>query len=226
MSNRICVSLQPQSTEDLRRLVSRAKEYNPGLIEIRLDFLETISVEGIKEVLSPDSGQYILTCRPRGKGGFYKGDEKKCLRLLEEAIKIRPSYVDIELAALRGHGYLADEARRNNVKIIASYHDFQGIPEPQQLENLCRESLEHGDLAKVVPMATGFRDNATVLSLYKIFREGRLITFCMGEAGIISRVLCTRLGAPFTYASLDRATAPGQLSIEELRRFYDDVQIP
>jgi len=225
MSDKICISLQPRSMEDLRHLISRAKDRDPSLIEIRFDYLETISIEEIKEILSPDLERCILTCRPRGEGGSYKGDEKERLRLLEEVIKLRPGYVDIELAALREHRYLADEARKGNVKIIASSHDFQGTPRRQQLENLCREALEHGDLAKLVSMAKGFRDNATVLSLYKIFPGGRLVAFCMGEAGIISRVLCPCLGAPFTYASLDKATAPGQLSIEELRSFYDAIQI-
>jgi len=226
MSNRVCVSLQPQSMEDLRDLLSRVKEHSPKLIEIRLDHLRTISLEKIKETLLTDLEQCILTCRPMREGGYYEGDERERLHFLEGVIKLRPGYVDIEVVALREHRYLADEARKNNVKIIASCHDFKGTPELQQLENLSREALEYGDLAKVVSMAVGFNDNAVVLSLYKIFREGRLIAFCMGEAGVPSRVLCTWLGAPFTYASLDKATAPGQLSIEELRRFYDVVQMP
>jgi len=225
MSDRICISLQPQSIEDLRHLVSRAKDHNPNLVEIRLDYLEIISVEEIKETLSLDLERCILTCRSRREGGSYNGDEKERLRLLEEVIKLRPGYVDIELAALREHRYLAEEARKSNVKIIVSRHGFQGTPQLQELENLCREALEHGDLAKLVSMAQDFRDNATVLSLYKTFHGGRLVAFCMGEAGIISRVICTSLGAPFTYASLDKATAPGQLSIEELRGFYDVIQI-
>ena len=43
----------------------------------------------------------------------------------------------------------------------------------------------------------------------------------MGEAGVLSRILCTLIGnAPFTYASLDKALAPGQLTAadEEIAR--------
>jgi len=226
MVNKICVSLQPQSIEDLRDLINRARGYKPELMEIRLDRLETISIEGIRKVLSADLDQCILTLRSKSQGGFFKGNEDERLHLLEEVMELHPGYVDIELEALKESVYLADEARRNNVKVIASWHDFQGTPRLQQLKALCREALEQGDLGKVVVMARSFKDNAAILSLYKAFDEGRVIAFCMGESGVISRVLCTWLGAPFTYAFLDRVTAPGQISIEELRQFYDAIQIP
>lgn len=225
-SDKICVSLQPQSIDDLRNLMSRAKGYKPGLIEVRLDNLETISIERIRKVLSADLEQCIITCRSMKQGGFFCGDEEKRLLLMEEIIKLHPGYLDIELEALKENRYIAEEAIKNNVKIIASWHDFHGTPRLQQIKTLCKEALEQGDIAKGISMARSFRDNTTILSLYKTFNEGRLIAFCMGELGVISRVICTWLGAPFTYASLDRATAPGQVSIEELRRFYNAIQPP
>ncbi|MFB0543246.1 MAG: type I 3-dehydroquinate dehydratase [Candidatus Bathyarchaeia archaeon] len=224
MDNKICVSLRSQRLENLGNLMSRAKDYNPAFIEVRLDYLETISPEEVRKVLSADLERCILTCRSMRQGGFFKGDEETRLRLLEEIIGLHPGYIDVELEVLRENMYLAGEARESDVKVIASWHDFQGTPGLQQLKALCREALEHGDLAKVVAMARSFKDNATILSLYKTSSEGRLIAFCMGEVGITSRVLCTWLGAPFTYVSLDETTAPGQVSIEELRRFYNAVQ--
>lgn len=225
MVDKICVSLPPQRMEDLRNLINRVKDYNPAFIEVRLDYLETISREEIREVLSADLERCILTCRSIRQGGLFKGDEETRLRLLEEIVGLHPGYMDMELEVLRENRYLAEEARKNNVKVIASWHDFQGTPGLQQLKALCSEALEYGDIAKVVAMAKSFKDNTTILSLYKTFSDGRLIAFCMGELGIISRVICTRLGAPFTYASLDKTTAPGQISVEELRRFYNAIQI-
>ncbi len=51
-------------------------------------------------------------------------------------------------------------------------------------------------------------------------KKGQAITaFCMGEEGKISRIMAPLLGSAITYASLDReeASAPGQLTIHELR---------
>ena len=47
------------------------------------------------------------------------------------------------------------------------------------------------------------------------------IFFAMGEAGAISRILCTLVGnAPFTYASLDKVIAPGQLTVQQMKKLY------
>ncbi len=49
-----------------------------------------------------------------------------------------------------------------------------------------------------------------------------LIAFAMGEMGVLSRVLCTVVGrAPFTYASVGAALAPGQLSTDQMKSIYD-----
>ena len=47
----------------------------------------------------------------------------------------------------------------------------------------------------------------------------------MGEAGVLSRILCTLIGnAPFTYASLDKALAPGQLTgHEQMKKLHDKI---
>jgi 3-dehydroquinate dehydratase I len=38
----------------------------------------------------------------------------------------------------------------------------------------------------------------------------------MGDYGRMSRILCTRLGSPFTYVSLGKPVAPGQFSLDEM----------
>src|SRR3989442_15068584 len=54
-----------------------------------------------------------------------------------------------------------------------------------------------------------------------------LIGLCMGEQGIISRVLGVRAGSVFTFAALspDEKTAPGQVTAQELRSTYRIEQV-
>src|SRR6202008_3986566 len=54
-----------------------------------------------------------------------------------------------------------------------------------------------------------------------------LICMCMGEQGIISRVLGVRAGSVFTYASAaaGEETAPGQVTASELRNVYRIEQV-
>jgi 3-dehydroquinate dehydratase-1 len=73
-------------------------------------------------------------------------------------------------------------------------------------------------------MAKNVTDSFRLLNLYEKFKNSNLITFAMGDYGIISRILCTIYGkSPFTYASLEKPIASGQLSVIEMRRIYERI---
>jgi len=52
--------------------------------------------------------------------------------------------------------------------------------------------------------------------------SGDSIVFCMGAAGLVSRIIAKKLGSFVTFASInaEAATAPGQLTIEQLKGLY------
>jgi 3-dehydroquinate dehydratase/shikimate dehydrogenase len=79
------------------------------------------------------------------------------------------------------------------------------------------------DFYKIVSTATTLADNVTMIKF--LAREGdrhSLVGMCMGEQGIISRVLGVRAGSVFTFASATAGeeTAPGQITAQELRNVY------
>jgi len=80
----------------------------------------------------------------------------------------------------------------------------------------------------MVPFAESWEDNLTILSLLPFAKERRqkIVAFCMGEKGKISRVISPFLGAAWTYASLDkdRASAPGQLTVRELTEIWKKMR--
>ena len=45
-----------------------------------------------------------------------------------------------------------------------------------------------------------------------------LIAFAMGDYGRMSRIICLYLGSPFTYVSLGKPVAPGQFSLEQIKK--------
>ncbi|MDX1596241.1 MAG: type I 3-dehydroquinate dehydratase, partial [Nitrosopumilaceae archaeon] len=57
-----------------------------------------------------------------------------------------------------------------------------------------------------------------ILQLYRKKGKTNLIAFAMGEEGRISRILCLHLGSPYTYVSLGKAVAPGQFSVDEIKK--------
>ena len=84
------------------------------------------------------------------------------------------------------------------------------------------------DFYKVVSTATTLTDNVTMIKF--LAQEGdrdSVVGMCMGEQGIISRVLGVRAGSVFTFASAvaGEETAPGQVTAQELRNVYRIEQV-
>jgi 3-dehydroquinate dehydratase-1 len=73
-------------------------------------------------------------------------------------------------------------------------------------------------------MAHSIEDSLRMLELYDTAIGLSPIFFAMGEAGVISRILCPVIGnAPFTYASLEKSIAPGQLTLKQMKKLYDKM---
>ena len=105
-------------------------------------------------------------------------------------------------------------------RLILSAHDFRGRPD--RLASLFTEiSDSDADVVKLVWMARSVRDNLEAFELLQ-HRQKPTIALCMGEAGLISRVLAKKFGAFLTFASLrdESATAPGQVTIHDMKRLY------
>src|SRR5438105_7609051 len=84
------------------------------------------------------------------------------------------------------------------------------------------------DFYKVVSTATTLTDNVTMMKfLEKESDRHSLVGLCMGEQGIISRVLGVRAGSAFTFASVseEERTAPGQVTAQDLRNVYRIEQV-
>jgi len=84
------------------------------------------------------------------------------------------------------------------------------------------------DFYKVVGTATTLSDNVSMIQF--LGREAdnhSLVGLCMGEQGIISRVLGVRAGSVFTFAAVGpgEETAPGQATAQELRSVYRIEQV-
>jgi 3-dehydroquinate dehydratase/shikimate dehydrogenase len=105
-------------------------------------------------------------------------------------------------------------------RYIISVHDFKSRPD--RLYNLIGELNESSsDVNKIVWTARSIRDNIEAFEILQT-RQKPTIAICMGEAGLISRVLAKKFGAFLTFASLtnDSGTAPGQVSIHDMKRLY------
>src|SRR5438045_4542127 len=83
-------------------------------------------------------------------------------------------------------------------------------------------------LYKIVDNETTLYDNVTMMKfLEKQSDKYSLIGLCMGEQGIISRVLGVRAGSVFTFGAIspDEKTASGQVTAQDLRSTYRIEQV-
>ena len=69
-------------------------------------------------------------------------------------------------------------------------------------------------------MAKSISDGSRILTLYNSSKNVKLIAFSMGNFGKMSRLLCMLLGSPYTYVSLGKPIAPGQLSLDEVKSIF------
>jgi 3-dehydroquinate dehydratase type I len=195
------------------------------LIELRADYLKRVK---LAPLLENRRKPFIVTHRRKEEGGKYKGEERKRLSVLQEAIDLSADYIDVELATERSS--LQELIRsKKRTQVILSSHDFRGTPCQQELQRLFDQMVRLGaDVIKIVSFARSWEDNLTILSLipFAKARKQEIVAFCMGEKGKVSRLLSPFLGAAWTYASLNKgkASAPGQLTIREMKNIWEQMR--
>lgn len=215
---KVCATVFSDSIQTLASHVKKAEELDADLIELRVDYLNKIDVNRVGAIVDSIKDKVVVTCRSSTEGGFFRGNEEERLRILLGMSLYEPSLMDIELRTLTKNKAIAKAMKKRKIELIASLHNFSRTPDTKTLERVCREAFLLADYTKIVTKANSLSDNSRVLSLYDRLTPERLIAFCAGSKGVLSRVLCAAKGAPFTYASLpNRQAAPGQISIGEMR---------
>jgi 3-dehydroquinate dehydratase type I len=223
VETRLCTSVGADSPEELAKMASLALSLGSDLVELRVDRLKAgATSRELEAQLSGLVERAVITVRSPREGGSFGGGEAQRLALISRLAEMGPAYIDIELATAKAHKKWT-ASLPGEVERIVSWHDFNGTPALRRLRSISKEELGYGSLAKVVTTAKSIDDNLTTLAVCGE-RPGKIISFCMGELGTVSRVLSMRMGAPLVYASIpNEAVAPGQLSISTMRKLRSMV---
>ena len=200
-----------------RRDIAAAAAAGADLVELRIDKLE--DMEDLEELLDEKVCPAIVTCRPTSEGGFSTlGDEARMARLTGGVTGERADYIDLELATVLRHPTIWDH--KIAAGIILSYHDIPA--KPVNLDDLIKQMDRlPAQVNKIVWQAQNILENLDALNLLRNSSRPT-VALCMGEAGVISRILAKKFGAFLTFASLnaESATAPGQLTIADMKTLY------
>ncbi|MEM6256973.1 MAG: shikimate dehydrogenase [Planctomycetota bacterium] len=231
---KLCVPIMVDSAEQARADAQAAKQAGADLVELRLDRFADDRDDAaalVRDCPLP----CIVTIRPDWEGGDYDGDDMHRIALIEfigtACAGQGPAYFDIELATYDRSANLrqkvmlvvdhAGQPRPTDTGLILSSHDFNG--RPADLIRRVKAMADYGScrVVKLAWTARSLRDN---LEAFEIIRQRNkpTIALCMGELGLMSRVLAKKFGALLTFAAIDdaRSSAPGQPTIYELKTLY------
>lgn len=221
---KIAVSLSG-SYQDVVSDQSQAIQSGATHLEYRLDLIDPAHHQEIFSNLFKNYGvrvRNIATVRHPEEAGnarqLFVGTENERAELLQRAIDAGEHYIDFVDYELRHPLKL----RKEETKLIVSYHDFNQTPDFLQLNDIYEAAVDRGaDIVKIATRANHPRDSRRMLDLITLMsdREIPLIGICMGELGKITRIEGPRLGSFLTFAkpSGSQGTADGQLTIDELR---------
>jgi 3-dehydroquinate dehydratase/shikimate dehydrogenase len=211
----LCVPIYVSSLDQGRRDAVVAAENGAELVEYRIDTFT--DPDALGQLLTGCPLPCIVTCRSQAEGGQCELPDAQRLAVLDAAQIDCAQYVDVELETLRRFPNVPVGGGR---RLIASSHDFTGRPD--RLYNLLAEmAASPADVSKIVWTARTLRDNLEAFEILQS-RQKPTIALCMGEAGLLSRILAKKFGAFLTFASLAKGaeTAPGQVSIHDVKRLY------
>jgi 3-dehydroquinate dehydratase / shikimate dehydrogenase len=225
---RVCVAVTGSDPTDMVEKAAALVRDN-SLLEFRLDYLSkpNLAIPKLKRFTEYHPHVVVIaTCRRVVSGGKFRGSLAAELDILNRAAGAGCQLLDLELQSALNCRPEQVERLRNRAALILSYHDFRATRNLD--ERLQKMVTIAADFYKVVGTATTLYDNVTMMKFLQAKGDQHsLIGVCMGEQGIISRVLGVRAGSVFTFGAIspDEKTAPGQVTAQELRSTYRIEQL-
>jgi 3-dehydroquinate dehydratase/shikimate dehydrogenase len=199
-------------------------------LEFRLDYLDKplLALPKLKAFLTEHGeATAIATCRREVNGGKFAGNLAAEIDVLVKASGAGFYLVDLELeSAEEAKKGEVDKLKEAGAALIVSYHDFKATANLDAIYK--RIEPFHADFVKIVPTAKTLTDNVTLMRfIERMSDSANIIGICMGDAGVISRVLGVRAGSAFTFAAATQGeeTAPGQIAARTLIETYRIDQV-
>ncbi|HEY8891820.1 MAG TPA: type I 3-dehydroquinate dehydratase [Clostridium sp.] len=228
---KICVPMVGETIQELIDEAEFLKELDFDVIEWRVDFFKDVTniemvkeaLKAIKEVLT--NKPIVFTFRSAKEGGQKQVSTAFYVELNKSIAESKlVEVIDVELFNdEKDVKKLVKVAHENDVAVIISNHDFHKTPAKEEIISRLRKAVElGGDLPKIAVMPTCAADVITLLDATRIMNEeyanGPIITMSMAGKGIISRLSGELFGSALTFGAAKKVSAPGQISVVELRK--------
>jgi 3-dehydroquinate dehydratase I len=226
----IITPLVGKTREALLDEVAAIVPKKPDLLEWRIDFFADIgdakaviagalairqAAHGIPVLLTrrnvTEGGNPIPIAEPAVVAMYVAACEARCVEIIDYELSNAPA----DLQRLR------EVSKANAIALIMSYHNFQMTPDAATLDSKFAAAKRLGaDVAKVAVMPKTEQDVLALLAATDRARQSidiPLISMSMGGIGSLSRMIGWVYGSAATFAVGKSSSAPGQVSIEDLR---------
>jgi len=217
MKYKTCISIAEKTPYKIKQILKIALKKS-DYAEVRFDFLKIEQIPEAIEMIKKDLSKIVCTLRPKTEGGKFTGNEKERIAILKLIAEYNPYLLDVEFNTLKRNSSLVKYLKSTKTKLLVSWHDFKKTPSSAELKKKMNQMTKFSSNVKIVCTAKSTDDSNRMLELYSKKGKSNLISFAMGDLGRISRILCLYLGSPFTYVSLGKAIAPGQFSVDEIKK--------
>lgn len=204
------------------------------VVEWRVDFFEDVTdtakvLDTLKRLREALGGKPLLfTFRTKKEGGEREiaMDDYTALNLAA-ARSGDTDLIDVEIFSgddvVRA---IIDGAHAAGVRVIGSNHDFHKTPSRADLVYRLRKMQDMGaDIPKIAVMPTCTEDVLTLqgatAEMAERYADRPIITMSMSARGVISRLSCEAFGSAMTFGTVGKASAPGQIPVEQLSGVLD-----
>jgi 3-dehydroquinate dehydratase/shikimate dehydrogenase len=187
-----------------RRQIAEAVSAGAEMLELRTDYLDRPDKDSVAALIAaargsiPASVPVIVTCRDPREGGVGNRPEALRIEVLLAAIEAGADFIDLEYANFLqpqiGQKLRSALAGRPRSRLILSSHDFQG--KLADIRQLCRDMQQvfPAAIPKLVYTAHHINDCFDAFDLLHETKGDRVV-LCMGQPGLISRILAKKLGS-------------------------------
>ena len=234
---KICVPLVSDSLEALDKECASLVDCPLDMLEWRVDYL--LNMEGIQLTTDLEKAYKLIrkyfpnvplltTVRTKSQGGVHKTPGGEYISLLSLIMNSHwADILDVEYGhELMDTKVLISQAKAQGLTVLMSYHKFKrAMSETELIDTLENMKSLKADILKIAVMPKTPKDTAALLSaaarVGEVYPDTPIITIGMGEMGQLTRMAGNTLGAPLTFAAGKEASAPGQLTAEEVKSVLD-----
>ena len=227
---KVCVPIVESHDEAILNKLKEFNELEVDMIELRIDFYENIHQEDALRNLFLNIAALqiqkpvILTIRTAAEGGEVEIDPKDYFNVYKLAVEANAFDIyDVELAlgtnmAIELRTLIHDAGKY----MLMSSHNFDRTPE---VDSLMQKFRSMDSLEAVMP--EDYQDLLNLLSFTvqakHEYAQKPIVTMSMSSIGLTSRLVGEQFGSAITFASVGKASAPGQIDYQELNQMLDII---